>query len=106
MQLKPKMKYYPKPVKDIPTGRKSGETKVPFGKHRGRRLQDVPLAYLDWALSVEPATPIFREFQRSAREYLGRRHGHNMPGRRRGRRRSSEFLDPLTREYLAIVGKG
>jgi Putative quorum-sensing-regulated virulence factor len=85
----------------------SGETKVPFGKHRGRRLQDVPLAYLDWALSVEPATPVFREFQRSAREYLGiAGRLSDMPDRRRSRQRDGEFLDPLTREYLAIVGKG
>lgn len=30
-----------------------GETKFPFGKHRGEKLKDIPVGYLDWALGIE-----------------------------------------------------
>ncbi len=30
-----------------------GETIFPFGKHRGEKLKDIPVGYLDWALGIE-----------------------------------------------------
>jgi hypothetical protein len=83
----------PEEVKDIPPGRRLttaqlkaecaridpqaqrrslGEMGVYFGKHRGTKLKDVPLNYLDWVVSEPAQTRSFRRFQRQVREFLGR----------------------------------
>jgi Putative quorum-sensing-regulated virulence factor len=31
----------------------AGETIFPFGKHKGERLRDIPIHYLDWALGID-----------------------------------------------------
>jgi hypothetical protein len=70
-----------------------GEKQVYFGKHGGKKLKDVPLDYLEWALSQQPTTKGFRRFQRDVRQFLGRE----------GSRSDVELRDPLTQEFLAIV---
>lgn len=30
-----------------------GEYKMPFGKHRGEKLSDIPIGYLDWLLGID-----------------------------------------------------
>lgn len=30
-----------------------GDHVFPFGKHKGERLRDIPVAYLDWALGID-----------------------------------------------------
>ncbi len=106
----------PEEVRDIPAGRLQsgcanpsreerrislGETQIYFGKHAGQRLKDVPREYLAWALDQKPATKPFRKFQRTVRKYLGKSKPRFR--RRKGRRRETGFIDPLTREFLEIV---
>jgi len=50
-----------------------GKKSLYFGKHRGKRLKDVPEDYLRWALKQMAENGSFRRFQRDAREYLGNR---------------------------------
>jgi hypothetical protein len=77
---------------------------VPFGKYNGLKLSEVPRSYLDWAISVGPASPAMREFPGSARKFLGMR---DAPGKSSGpRRRGGALSDPLSREFLAIVRNG
>lgn len=30
-----------------------GDTILPFGKHKGQKLSEVPVRYLDWMLSID-----------------------------------------------------
>lgn len=78
---------------------------MPFGKYNGLKLRDVPRPYLDWALSVESASRAMREFQGSARKFLGLWDAPREPGRLR-RHNGDALSDPLSREFLAIVRNG
>src|SRR4051812_20409238 len=49
-----------------------GEKEVYFGKHRGKKLKDVPPDYLKWAIGEKATSNSFRRFQRDARELLKR----------------------------------
>ena len=80
-----------------------GKTRIPFGKYKGRELQDVPRSYLEWVLSVEKSSREFRELQSDVRAYLGIWEGERGPRGRWGRAVGVGLGDRLTREYLAIV---
>lgn len=43
----------PKPERREPTGYDLGKSTMPFGKHKGMRMEEVPLDYLDWLLGQE-----------------------------------------------------
>lgn len=45
----------------------AGRAKIPFGKHQGKRVIDVPASYLDW-LEGQP------DFRRELRAYTGSRY--------------------------------
>jgi hypothetical protein len=49
-----------------------GEKKVYFGKHKGKKLKDIPPQYLEWVLGEQPTTNSFRKFQRQVNEFLAR----------------------------------
>ena len=38
-----------------------GDTIMPFGKHKGSRLRDIPIGYLDWLLGLDDLRPQLRE---------------------------------------------
>ena len=46
---------------------------MPFGKHKGTGLRQVPAGYLRWATGIEAESKGFRYFQRRAQEELSRR---------------------------------
>ena len=46
-----------------------GEKQVYFGMHQGKKLKDVPLSYLEWALREKATSKAFRKFQRDVREF-------------------------------------
>ena len=73
---------------------------MPFGKYHDLKLSEVPRSYLDWAISVGPASPAMRAFQGSARKYLGMRSAPGKSDRRRRRRRGGILSDPQMREFL------
>lgn len=43
------------------------KTKIPFGKHKGKPLDQVPLRYLDWLLSQEW---LFADLKQKITKYL------------------------------------
>ena len=47
-----------------------GQKEVYFGKHKGKKLRDVPRQYLEWALGEQPTTNSFRRFQRQVSAFL------------------------------------
>jgi hypothetical protein len=65
-----------------------------FGKHKGSKLGDVPMSYLEWVLTVKPTNSSFRKFQSKVRQFLGRDQEKAV---------GAELRDPLTQELLAIV---
>jgi hypothetical protein len=71
----------PEEVKDIPLStppspakrqQSAGETKIYFGKHKGKQLKDIPGSYLSWALGEKSTSRPFRKFQEQAKVYLGK----------------------------------
>ena len=48
-----------------------GEKQIYFGKHKGKKMREVPTDYLQWALGEKPKNNSFRKFQRDAKEFLG-----------------------------------
>ena len=62
-----------------------GEKQIYFGKHKGKKMREVPTDYLQWALGEKAKDNSFRKFQRDAKEYLrSRSHvcGHGSVGAR------------------------
>src|SRR4051812_20554718 len=57
--------------------RSLGDTIVYFGKHKGKKLNNVPLAYLSWAITQQSQNKSFRKFQRRVREFFGMPSGTN-----------------------------
>jgi broad specificity phosphatase PhoE len=47
-----------------------GEMEAYFGKHKGKKLKDIPRQYLEWAVGERPTTNSFRRFQRRVTEFL------------------------------------
>ena len=78
-----------------------GEKQIYFGKHKGKKLREVPTDYLKWALGEKPKDRSFRKFQRDAKEFLGAS-GDRVRSRKR-RSERTEYIDPLCREFLEIV---
>lgn len=37
------------------------DTVMPFGKHKGEELQDIPVAYLDWLIGQDWLKPDLKE---------------------------------------------
>ena len=53
---------------------KEGNSQVVyFGKHKGKRLDEIPADYLIWACRKKGTKGFFRKFQRTAKAELGRR---------------------------------
>ena len=47
----------------------SEETKMPFGKHKGLPISEVPVKYLDWLIG-EPWFEKFEDLKKEIEEYL------------------------------------
>lgn len=71
----------PEEVKDIPPStplsrekrrQSAGETRIYFGKHKGKQLKDIPGSYLSWAIGEKSTSKPFRKFQEQAKAYLGK----------------------------------
>jgi hypothetical protein len=39
--------------KVMPAAKEPGNVRLPFGKHRGEQIRNVPVGYLDWVLGVD-----------------------------------------------------
>lgn len=80
-----------------------GDKQIYFGMHKGKQFKDVPKEYLEWAIRQNPTNRSFRKFQGDARDYL--RLTNVRPASPQSRSAAEEWRDPLTREYLQIVGR-
>ena len=48
-----------------------GFTKMPFGKHAGEIIANMPLIYLDWLVGQKDFAEKNSQFYRNVKEYLG-----------------------------------
>lgn len=55
-----------------PELRSKSLSKMPvyFGMHKGKRLEEVPLSYLEWVLRETPTNKSFRKFKKQVGEFL------------------------------------
>jgi hypothetical protein len=93
----------PEDVRDVPAGRLDvnhglevanlppavrraslGEKEIHFGKHKGKKLKELPQSYFVWALDRKSPNKFFRKFQQNARDYLRLSNVGPTPGRSRG----------------------
>ncbi|MHC4569512.1 MAG: putative quorum-sensing-regulated virulence factor [Planctomycetota bacterium] len=46
------------------------EVEIPFGKHRGEAIKDIPIKYLDWLLGQDWFVEKFDDLAEEVKEFL------------------------------------